>query len=91
MRNTATLIAGTTVFVVTVAALVVLALAGLPAGELLGFATPVVSSLMIAGYVSHVTGAQNQKLDRIDDQTNGKLDKRIHDQVRKALDEHENG
>lgn len=53
---------------------------------------PVVTYMLIGSKVDAVTQDQNTKLDKIQEQTNGVLDKRIRDGVRAALKEYdENG
>lgn len=76
-----------TVFVVSVAALVVLEALERPTVTLVALVTPVIASLLVAGHVSTVTKQQNVAIDKIERQTNGVLDERIRTQVLAALTE----
>lgn len=83
--STATLVVGTIVFVVTVAAVVVLQVTAHPTDQLLTLAGPVVAALLITGRIDHHADTEQTKLDRITAQTNGVLDQRIKSGTTAAL------
>jgi hypothetical protein len=65
------------VFVVSVAALVALELAGRPTAALLGLVGPVVSGLVVTAYVGQRVGTVQDKVEKVQQQTNGDLDRRL--------------
>lgn len=86
------LLAGVVVFGLSLAALVVLSLNNRDTSELMALVGPVVAALLVTGHVNRVTGQQNQQLQRtsenvqkVREQTNGVLDRRIRQQTTQAL------
>ena len=84
------LVAGVALAVAAVGAYVYLKSHTLDVQELFIFLGPLVTYLLIGSKVEAETNKQNTKLDKIDAQTNGILDKRIKDAVHAVLDEREN-
>lgn len=76
-------------FTVTVVAFVVLALFGGDSRTLERIAGPLLTAVIVTGVVGASHKAQESKLDKIQNQTNGMMDKRIRTNVTAALDERE--
>lgn len=74
---------GGLMFVTSLAAIVALALAGQDTATLERIVSPLLGSVITVGVLGLVSHAQDQKLTRIEKQTNGILDERIE---RKTLD-----
>ncbi len=85
--STPTLLAGVVVFITTAAAFVVLQVTGHPTDKLLTLAGPVVAALLITGRVDKHADDQEHVLTKIQQQTNGVLDKRIKNGAKAALRE----
>ena len=71
-------------FVTTVVAIVVLLITGESTDVIESLATSLLNPIIVVGVLGAVTHSQNQKIDKIDQQTNGQLDKRIEDRTRQA-------
>lgn len=72
------------VFVVSVAAVVVLEAMGRSTTNLMALVGPVVAGLLVGGHVSNLTQQQNRAIGKIEAQTNGVLDARIRTQGKAA-------
>lgn len=77
--------AGVTVFAISVAALVYLQTMNLDTTTLMVLCGPVVAALLVNGYMSKLTDAQNAKIEQVIKQTNGALDERIEARTMAAL------
>ena len=73
------------VFLVTIAAYVVLEVKGRNTAGLIALVTPVLASIYVVARVERRTDAQDITLAKIAEQTNGVLDKRIRESVSDAL------
>lgn len=91
--DTARLIIGLAalMFTVTVAAFVILATTGRSTGTLERLAGPLLTAVIVTGVVGASHKSQEGRLDKIQHQTNGQMDKRIRDGVNAVLDEREAG
>lgn len=76
-------------FTVTVGAFVALAIAGESTDTLERLAGPLLTAVIITGVVGASHKSQEGRLDTIQQQTNGRMDKRIRDSVNAVLDERE--
>lgn len=76
-------------FTVTIAAFVILAVAGSETATLERLAGPLLTAVIITGVVGASHKSQDSKLEQIQHQTTGQLDKRIRTNVNAALDERE--
>lgn len=74
-------------FTVTVAALVVLGLSDQNTRTLERLVGPLLTAVIVTGVLGVSHKSQNNRLDKIEHQTNGELDARIKRNVRAALDE----
>lgn len=75
------------VFVVCVAAFVVLAVRGQDTGSFVAFVGPVLAGLFVTAKLNERSDAQDAVLAKISRQTNGVLDERIRSAVTAVLDE----
>lgn len=73
------------VFVVSVAALVILESFGRSTVNLMALVGPVVAGLLVGGHMSNLTSQQNRSIQKIEAQTNGVLDARIRTQGKAAM------
>lgn len=73
------------VFVITIAAYVVLEVRGRDTSGLIALVTPVLASLYVVARVERRTDAQDSALSRIEAQTNGVLDERIREGTKAAF------
>lgn len=81
------LVVGVILAVATLATYIVLRVNKIETGELLLFATPLVTFLLVGGKVENESAKQNEVLNKIDKQTNGVLDERIRRETTKAVNE----
>lgn len=76
-------------FTVTIAAFVILAVSNSSTATLERLAGPLLTAVIVTGVVGASHKSQEGKLDQIQHQTNGRMDKRIRDGVNAVLDERE--
>ncbi|WP_413114797.1 hypothetical protein ACK1X7_07265 [Streptomyces sp. CY1] len=73
-----------------IAGFVVLTLKGADTTGFVALVAPVLGAVFVINHLDHRSDQQDMILQRISEQTNGVLDKRIKDGVRAALDESRN-
>lgn len=77
------------VYVTSLAGYVVLAIQGEPTAEYVTLVGPVIAAMFVVSHLDRRSDQQDQVLGKIQENTNGVLDRRIKDGVKAALAERE--